>query len=61
MGRLKSKGNKGILFPTKLDHPYILIELFSKNFFGEVEDPALIGLKLSKQEVQSIRTQSDNI
>ena len=56
MWRLKSKGNKAILYPTKLEHPEILIQLFSKNLFGEVEDHALIRSKLSKQEVQSIRT-----
>ena len=34
----------------------ILIQLFAKNFFEEVQDHALIGSKLSKQEVQSKRT-----
>ena len=53
MGTLKSKGKKAILYPTKLE---ILIELFSKNLFGEVKDHSLIGSKLSKLEVQSIRT-----
>ena len=56
MGRLKSKGNKPIHYPTKLDHPYIFIKLFAKNLFEDVEDHALIGSKLSKQGVQLTRT-----
>ena len=54
MGRFKSKGNKAILYPTKLDH--LKLYLFSKNLLGEVEDHALIRSKLSKQGVKSIRT-----
>ena len=34
----------------------MLIQLFAKNLFEEVEDPAPIGSKLSKQEVQLTRT-----
>ena len=34
----------------------MLIKSFSKNLFEEVEDHALIGSKLSEQEVKSIRT-----
>ena len=37
MRKLKSKGNKAILYPTKLDHSLILIQLFAKNLFVEVE------------------------
>ena len=47
--RLKSK-DKVILYTTKLDHPQILIQLFSKNLFEDVH--ALMGSKLSKQGVQ---------
>ena len=42
MRKLKSKGNKAILYPTKLDHPLILMQLFAKNLFGEVEDHTFI-------------------
>ena len=56
MGRLKCKGNKAILYPIKLEHSYILIQLFAKNHLEEVEDHALIGSKLSKHEVQLTRT-----
>ena len=56
MVRLKSKDNKAILYPTKLDHPSILIQLFAKNVCGELEDHVLIGSNLSEQEVQSTRT-----
>ena len=56
MGRFKSKGNKTILYPTKLYHPGILIQLFTKNLFGEADDHTLVGSKLSKQEVISTRT-----
>ena len=56
MGRLKSKGNKAIFYPPRLDHPQFLISLFAKNLFEEVEDYALIGSKLSKQKVQLVRT-----
>ena len=38
MRKLKSKDNKAILYPNKLNHPLILIQLFAKNHFGEVED-----------------------
>ena len=55
MGRLKSKDKKAILYPAKLDHPKILIQLFSKNLFRKVAAYAQIGSKLSKQKVQSIR------
>ena len=34
----------------------MLIQLFAKSLFEEVEDPAPIGSKLSKQEVQLTRT-----
>ena len=54
--RLKSKGNKATVYPTKLDDPQMLIQLFAKNLFEVVEDPAPIGSKLSKQEVQLTRT-----
>ena len=33
----------------------MLIQFFAKNLFGKVEDHALIGSNLSKQEVQSTR------
>ena len=56
MARLKSKGNMAILYPTELDHPQILIQLFAKNISAEVEDHGFIGSKLSKQEVQLTRT-----
>ena len=55
-GGLKSKGNNAILYPHKLDHLYILIQLFTKKLSGEVEDHALIGSKWYKQEIQSITT-----
>ena len=55
MGRFKSKGNKTIIYPTKL-YPGILIQLFTKNLFGEADDHTLVGSKLSKQEVMSTRT-----
>ena len=43
---------------SKATRPYsiqILIQLFAKNLFDEVENHALIGSKLSKEEVQLIR------
>ena len=42
MRKLKSKDNKAILYPTKLDHPLNLIQLIPENFFGEVEDHTFI-------------------
>ena len=39
-----------------MGHPQILIQLFAKKLFRKVKDHALIGSKLSKQEVQSTRT-----
>ena len=56
MGTLKSKGNKPIFYPTVLNNPYILIQLFGKNLFREIEDHAIMGSNLSKQDVPPIRT-----
>ena len=50
MGKLKSEDSKTILYPSKLDHPEILIQFFCRKFFEEDEDHALIISKLSKQE-----------
>ena len=54
MGKLKSTGNRVILDPTKaIPYP---IQLFAKNLFEGVEDHALMGSKLFKQDVQLTRT-----
>ena len=48
MGRLKSKGNKAMIYPTN--------SIICQKLFGEVEDHSLTESKLSKQKVQSTRT-----
>ena len=54
MRRLKSKGHT---LSNQIGSSFNFNSIFLlKNLFGEFEDHTLIGSKLSKQEVQSTRT-----
>ena len=55
MGRLKSKGNKATLYPTKTGSSLNFNFIICQNLLEEVEDHALTGSKLPKQKVQLTR------